>query len=191
MPAQVVPKIQFPMGMTEVTARLASTYVNAYGALPSKPLLMGAAGIVGVENAGGLYIWNGNVGNTTAPGGYEGRIWQANGLDFLDFVTVEEGMTYWWASMFRRYREVLIDFEQGDPDAAVRDLFRLGYVGRVTTTAQESAYVRGVWAYMRKAASDAEIIVNQTRRNYLGIVAGAGSLVALGAIGFFGRRATA
>jgi hypothetical protein len=175
--------------MTEVTARLASTYVNAYGSLPSKSLLMGAAAIVGVENAGGLYIWNGNVGNVTAPGGYEGRIWQANGLDFLDFVTVEEGMTYWWGFMLRRYPAVLADFDQGDADAAVRDLFRLGYVGRVTTSVQESNYRRGVWAYMRKVERDAEVIVNQTRRDYMGIAVGAGSLVALGALGLLGRKA--
>jgi hypothetical protein len=191
MPAQVVPKIQFPMGMTEVTARLASTYVNAYGVLPSKNLLMVTAGIVGVENAGGVYIWNGNVGNTTAPANYEGRIWQANGLDFLDFVTVEEGMTYWWAFMARRYLPVLLDADQGDADAAVRDLFRLGYVGRVTTSVQESNYRRGVWAYMRKVNRDAEVIVNQTRRDYMGIAVGAGSLFALGALGFIEGRARA
>lgn len=190
MPAQAVPKIQFPMGMTEVTARLASTFVNAYGVLPSKPLLMFAAGLMGVEHMGGVYIWNGNAGNTTAPGGYEGRVWEANGLQFLDFVTVEEGMTYWWAFMFRRYRPVLEDADQGDADAAVRDLFRLGYLGRVTTVAQENDYRRGVWAYMRKVERDADIIVNQTKRDYMGAVVGVGSAVWLGLLGYFARGAS-
>lgn len=189
MGVRVVPKNQFPINMTEMTARLASTYVNLYGVMPSKSLLMFTAGLGGVEHAGGVYIWNGNFGNTTAPGGYDGTVWEANGLQFLDFPTIEYGMTYWWQFMFRRFRPVLESADQGDVDAAVRDLFRLGYLGRVTTAVQESNYRRGVWAYERKVARDADLIVNQTKRDYVGAAVGIGSVVSLGLLGYFAHSA--
>jgi hypothetical protein len=183
--------VQFPINMTEVTARLAATYVNLYGRMPSKPLLATCAGIIGVENAGGVYIWDGNVGNITAPAGFDGRTWEANGLTFISFTSIYEGMTYWWEFMRLHYRDVLVDADQGSPDAAVRDLFRLGYVGRVTTSAQESDYCRGVKAYMRKVANDADVIVDQVKRPYVGEAIAGGGLVVAGFLGFLAHRGMA
>ena len=183
----VVQKERFSIDMVEMTARLASTYESLYAELPSKPLLMFAAGLGGVEHGGGLYVNNGNFGNVTAPGGYDGAVWEANGLQFLAFPTLEYGMLYWWKFMWRRYRSVLEDADQGDADAAVRDLFRLGYVGRVTTAVQLENYRRGVWSYMRKVERTADVIVNQARPVYAGVAAVLLSASWLGLAGYYAK----
>lgn len=185
--AHVVSKERFPIDMVEMTARLASTYETLCGVLPSKPLLRFASGLGGVEHGGGLYVNNGNFGNTTAPGGYDGTVWEANGLQFIDFPTLEYGMLYWWELMFRRYRPVLEDADQGDADAAVRDLFRLGYVGRQTTSVQLENYRRGVWAYMRKVARVVDVIVDQARQSYVGVAVAAGSALWLGLAAYYSK----
>lgn len=183
--------VQMPINMVEVTARLASTYVNLYGRMPSKPLLTFCAGLIGVENAGGVYIWDGNVGNITAPAGYSGSTWEANGLTFISFSSVYEGMTYWWEFMRLHYEDVLVDAANGSPDAAVRSLFRLGYLGRVTTSVQEHDYLRGVVAYMKKIANASDVIVDQVKRPYVGAAIASGGMFVVGLLGFLGHRGMA
>jgi len=184
----VVSREQTPLNMVEVTARLAAVFRDMWGKVPSENLMRVAAGIVGFENGGGWSIWNGNVGNITAPAWYTGRVWTANGLYFLDFPSVEEGMRAWWVLMSSRYHDVLVDAEQGDITAAIRDLFRLGYLGKDTTRKQLLDYTKGVYGYASKAAYSAAVIAKEYGKPWVGPVVAGSALLALGAGGLYWHR---
>lgn len=198
MPALVVPRQQTPLGMVEVTARLAATFEAIWGRMPSLPLLRIASGIVGFENAGGWAIWNGNVGNVTAPAGFDGRVWEANGLQFIDFGDTKdatlEGAKYWWRFMAALYHDVLVSADMGELGAAVRDLFRRGYVGSHATAEQLSDYTRGVAKWAAESELPARTIVDYFRKPWIGAAIGGSALVAVGAGGYYWhtkRRAVA
>jgi hypothetical protein len=188
----VVPREQTPINMISVTGRLGAMFYDLWGRLPSERLLRIASGIIGVENAGGWAIWNGNVGNVTAPTGYAGRVWEANGLQFLDFGTelgsIENGMRYWWTLMAARYHDVLVDADQGDESTAIRDLFRLGYVGADWTRKQLADYTRGVSKYAAEYAWAADKVANQFRKPWVGAAIGGSALLAVSAGGYYWHR---
>lgn len=187
-PATVVPKFPMPITLADLTGRLASGYVDLYGKMPGKDLLAFAAAMNGVENGGGANINNGNVGNITVPGPESptGRVWEANGLRFIAFDAISEGVVYWWEFMRARYGAVLLDGAMGSPEAAVRDLFRLGYLGSVTTPAQEEAYRKGVLRYLAQTEPFARKITGYTARPYVGAAVGGGAVVVLAALSYFG-----
>jgi hypothetical protein len=184
----VVEREQTPLNMVEVTARLAAVFRDLWGKIPSENLMRIAAGIIGLENAGGWAIWNGNVGNITAPAGYDGRVWTANGLYFLDFPSVEEGMRAWWLLMSARYHDVLVDADQGDIPLAIRDLFRLGYLGKQTTRKQLADYTKGVYLHASHAAYSAAVLAKEYGKRWPGPIVAGASLLALGAGGFYWHR---
>jgi len=191
--ALVVPMERTPLNMVEVAGRLGAMFYELWGRLPSTPLLQIASGIIGFENAGGASIYNRNFGNVTAPGGYDGRVWTANGLFFLDFPSVEDGAKYWWRLMSARYHDVLVDADQGELVAAVRDLLRLGYLGRSPTAAQYKSYTAGVRSYAQSIGWAADAIATQWRRPIVGIAVGGFAAVAAAAGGYYWhqRRAVA
>lgn len=192
MPAQVVPREQTPLNMVEVTAKLAAVFHDLWGVMPSESLLRIAAGIIGIENAGGWAIWNGNFGNVTAPAGYAGRVWEANGLYFLDFGTeigsLEAGARAWWLLMSARYHDALIGAEQGNVASAVRDMFRMGYVGAGWTGKQLTDYVRGVEHWAGEAAYSAKVISEHFRKRWIGASIAASSVLAVAAGGYYWHR---
>lgn len=185
----LVDRVPTPINMVQVVGKLAAAYVAVFGAMPPCDLLAIAAGIVGLENAGGAAINNGNVGNVTAPADYVGRVWTANGLYFIDFDLVEHGAVYWWAFMWRRYRPVLVDGALGEVETAIRDLFRLGYVGAKTTKEQLANYTKGVQMYAAEARSSAEVIVPKSFAARLAVGTGAAALVGAWAYLAHGKRA--
>lgn len=193
MPAQVVSRQQTPINMIEVVGKLGAAFWELWGKLPSERLLRVASGIIGVENAGGWSIYNGNFGNITAPTGYEGRVWEANGLYFIDFGTdtyssLEDGAKAWWLLMSWRYHDVLVSADDGNVGSAIRDLFRLGYVGADWTRKQLADYTSGVARYAASYAWAADEVANQFRKPWIGAAIGGSALLALGAGGMYWHR---
>jgi hypothetical protein len=177
MTQTVVPRETTAIDMVEVIARLGQGYYVLTEQLPSPELLGIAAGIIGVENAGGASINNRNIGNITAPASYDGPVWEANGLRFIDFTSIEESTYYWWRLMMRRYRAVLQAADAGDAELAARELYRLGYVSRLGS-ASPADYGRGVRSYYRKMASYAEMLGGRASP-VVGAVVGGGAAAAL------------
>lgn len=188
--AQVVPMNTTPIALGDVVGRLGSVYVDSYGAMFPKELLAGLSAIIAFETAGGSRIQNGNVGNVTVPNGVSptGMVWEANGLQFIAFDTIAEGMAYWLEFMRRRYPQVMLDCALGDTDAAVRDLFRLGYLGTATTAAQEAAYAKGVRRYYAQTLPMAERVSSYYAHPYIGASVAGASVAVLGLLGFFAHR---
>src|SRR5262245_7903312 len=192
MPALVVPRESTPINMIEVTAKLAAMYEKLYGQIPLEPLLVRAAGVIGLENAGGASINNGNFGNITAPTGYEGRVWEANGLYFLDFGSewgsLENGAMGWWQVMAYRSRDALVDAAQGNTRAMVRDMFRKGYVGTNWTKQQLADYTAGVERWSGVAMHPAMTIVEYFKRPWVGAAVGGTAFLAAIAGGMYWHR---
>lgn len=186
---QLVDRVPTPINMVQVVGKLAATYLAVFGKMPPVNVLTIASGIVGLENAGGAAINNGNVGNVTPPSDYVGRVWSANGLYFIDFDIIEHGALYWWALMYRRYHPVLVDAALGEVETAVRDLFRLGYVGSKATAAELANYTKGVQIYAAEARSSAEVIVPKSFAARVAVGTGAVSLLGAWAYLAHGRRA--
>ncbi|MGH7605582.1 MAG: hypothetical protein ACRENK_16505 [Gemmatimonadaceae bacterium] len=188
--ATVIQPTQTPILLADVVGRLASGYVNLYSKMPPKDLLAFAAAMIGVENNGGANIWAGNVGNITSPDGVSptGRVWAANGLLFIAYDTIAEGIEAWWQLMFRKYAQVLVDGAMGQPETAVRDLFRLGYLGSVTTPEQEKNYVAGVRRYLKQTEPFARKVTNYTARPYVGAAVAGGSAFTLVLLTYLSSR---
>jgi hypothetical protein len=152
-----------------VVTILAATYNVIQGGTDDAPnypephLLATAASIIGVENAGGKAIQNGNFGNLTAS---DGDVWQnpytsapaASNVPayFAAFDSLEAGATAWWKQMFRAYRSVLSCGLTGDTACAARELYRLGYVVATSANEQQS-YAKGMANWYRLAWPDAQV----------------------------------
>ncbi|HXS82629.1 MAG TPA: hypothetical protein VN896_07890 [Methylomirabilota bacterium] len=114
-----------------------------------------AAGIIGLENGQGILIFGENFGNVSArDGSVFPNTFHKDGEPspefFAWFPSADVGARAWWRLMLRRYRPVLAAAFDGDPQLAVRELYRLGYVVALRT-GEEGDYARGVASLARKA----------------------------------------
>lgn len=151
-----------------VVTILAATYNVLQGGTDDSPkypephLLATAAGIIGVENAGGKAIQNGNFGNLTAR---DGNVWANPNKSatssnttpsyFAAYDSLEAGATAWWNLMFRAYRSVLSFGLTGDTAGATRELYRTGYVV-AETPGEPAVYAKGVAYWYKVAWPDAQ-----------------------------------
>ena len=90
--------------------------------------------------------------------------------------------------MSARYHDALLGADQGNVRAAVRDMFRLGYVGADWTAKQLADYTRGVDQWAGKAAYSAKVISEHFRNRWIGVSIAASSILAVAAGGYYWHR---
>jgi hypothetical protein len=150
------------VGATSVVSVLSAsygalvTYSNGSPKLPPRTMLAGVAALVGVENAGGAAIYNGNMGNLSAS---EGDVYANPHAEpgapsyFISFYGVGAGAGTLWLWLMRHYRAALLAAYRGDPGQMARELYRTGYVSAlpgVNAGNEIANYAKGAWAYYRK-----------------------------------------
>ncbi len=131
-----VPRAVTPLSSLELARWFAEGFAAVRGGREPDPKLAAtAAGIIGVENAGGRAFVQYNWGNISANlATYRGPFWLSpvaqpdQPIAFRAYSSHLEGATAWWALMFGHYLPVLQAAARGDGPGMVAELYRLGYV---------------------------------------------------------------
>ena len=197
MPLVVHEMERTPLAIDDIAGELAVAYANETGRLPSAELLSTMTGIVGLETLGGVKLWNNNFGNISAS---DGDVW-ANPHPpdprvpsyFAAYPDAAAGARAFVRLLLAAYRPVLIAGDQGNPELAVHELYRLGYVVALSP-GEEAAYARGVRSYYRKAYPAALLMAPREVTHgavTTGLALITGSFFALGAMGAAARRLAA
>jgi hypothetical protein len=186
-----------PLAIDDIAGELAVAYANATGRLPSAELLATMTGIVGLETAGGIKIWNWNFGNISAS---SGDVWKnPHSPDprvpqyFAAYPNAATGAGAFVGLLLRAYAPVLLAGEQGDVELAVHELYRMGYVVALSPD-EEAAYARGVRSYYRKAYPAALAMVPREVSHgapTMGLALISSSLFAVGAMAVIARKLAA
>jgi hypothetical protein len=184
------------VGVGSVVETLSQSYQALYGALPPATMLAGVAALVGVENAGGVAIYDGNMGNLSAIDGdvYANPNAQPGAPSyFIAFGGPGAGAGALWLYLAKHSRSALLAALRGDPGQMARELYRTGYVSAVPGVDEGkeiASYAKGAWAYYRKVWGYAWTqSSDQAHASPLRAVAGlSAGVLALGAMGAVARK---
>lgn len=160
-----IPKAATPLSEDDLRRVLLDGHKIAFGHEPTPERLACAWAQCALEHARGRAVFNNNIGNVSAFGGWPGhhyvipcqeRVsknpdrWELKRMRFRAHATPQEGAADYWRLLEKRYASALALFDAGNPRGAALELGRLNYY-----TAHESTY----------AASMTGLYVEAMRRN--------------------------
>lgn len=155
-----VAKAPTPLTEAQLLDVLRAGHVAVTGAEPSRARLACAWAQVALEHGRGKYVYNHNLGNITALGGWPGQyyvirvqervkrdpdVWKWTDLKFRAHETPEAGAADYWRLMLKRYASAIARFDSADPAGAALELSRLGFY-----TARAEHYMKAMAALYRE-----------------------------------------
>ncbi len=136
----VVPKVTTPLGQPELAAVLRDGHHGVVGTFPSAERLGVAWAQCCLEHKRGKAIYNHNIGNVTAFGGWPGDyytidckeqtspgVWTLMHMKFRAHYDFVDGARDYWRIITGRYASALPFFDGGSPAQAAAALRQKGY----------------------------------------------------------------
>ncbi len=118
----VVQMIQTPLSREDMAKALKQGHVRAFGSEPNESRLAMGWAQVALENGHGRYVYNHNLGNTTAWATGQSAYYNPGDHNYYkSYATFSDGAAAYWETI-KRCTAAVVDFDKGDSQKASHDL---------------------------------------------------------------------